>query len=325
MNIVKELPIDQISVLGTPAFLKSFSGVVDYGYLCEENISLAFCIRKKFGIWKTAQMPSPLYGSGVDKMSGEQKKDFLDRAVRCICEHYDVDEIININTSPFDEYPTGALYCKFGSYVIDLNQSEEELFAGLHSKHRNVVRKAEKDGLVVDCGKQYVDDCVKLMNETYSRQNKVTNESHHLHELVEIGEHVDFWVVKSGEEIQGCAILLWDNYSSYYLHGGSTLHTHSGAMNLLQWKAILKMKERGVHYYDFVGARLSPDPGSKLEGIQRFKSRFGGPMKVGYLWRYDIHPIKMNIYRQLMRLYMRMHGDKSNTDIIKEERAKGNY
>lgn len=325
MKIVKELPLDRVSILGTPVFLKSFSGVVDYGYLCEGDLNLAFCIRRKIGIWKTAQIPAPLYGSGVERMSSEQKKDFLNRAVRCICDNYGVDEIINLNTSPFDVYPTGSLYCKFGSYIIDLSQSEDELFAGLHSKHRNVVRKAEKDGLLVDYGFQYVDDCVKLMNDTYSRQNKITNESNHLHDLVEIGDHIDFWVVKSGDEIQGCAILLWDNYSSYYLHGGSASHTHSGAMNLLQWKAMLKMKERGVRYYDFVGARLTPDPGSKLEGIQRFKSRFGGPMKVGYLWRYDIHSFKMKVYRQLMKYYLIMHGDKSNTDIIEEERAKGNY
>jgi len=27
------------------------------------------------------------------------------------------------------------------------------------------------------------------------------------------------------------------------------------------------MKERGVKYYDFVGARINPDEGSKYEGI----------------------------------------------------------
>lgn len=324
MRIVKDLGVEDISVLGHPTYLTSINDAVDYGYVLDDfGRSVGFVIKKKYHFWKLLQIPGPISGIREDLPLEEQKK-FYNDAITVIKKQYSIDEIANINTSPTVVYPQDSVYCKFGSYIIDLTQSEEELFSGLHSKHRNVVRKAEKDGLIVDFGPQYLEECAKLMDDTFKRQNGYSNASKELQTLMKLNDHCDFWVVKDGNELQGCAILLWDKYSSYYLHGGSASHTHSGAMNLLHWKAILKMKERGVHYYDFVGARLNPEEGSKLEGIQRFKSRFGGPMKVGYLWRVDLKPFKMKLYRFLMSTYFKLKGA-AYSDIIDTERAKGNY
>ena len=71
-------------------------------------------------------------------------------------------------------------------------------------------------------------------------------------------------------------------------------------MNLLHWEAIKYFKEKGIKRYDFVGARISPEKGSKLEGIQRFKSRFGPTLKRGYLWKKNINPLKTNLYNFLV-------------------------
>ena len=60
--------------------------------------------------------------------------------------------------------------------------------------------------------------------------------------------------------------------------------------------AMKLMKERGVKYYDFVGARINPDEGSKYEGIQRFKSRFGGELKKGYLWKMPLNKFKYKLF-----------------------------
>lgn len=324
MRIVKNLGDDDISVLGHPLYLMSMNDAADYGYVVDDKgRNLGFVIKKKYHLWKLLQIPGPISGD-VDELTEDEQKAFYNEAISVIKEHLKVDIISNINTSPTVVYPRNSYYCKFGSYVIDLTQSEEDLFSGLHSKHRNVVRKAEKDGLIVDFGPKYLEDCAWLMDDTFRRQHGYSNASKTLQSLSNLRSNCDFWVVKEGDKLQGCAILLWDKYSSYYLHGGSAIHTHTGAMNLLHWKAILKMKERGVHYYDFVGARLNPEEGSKLEGIQRFKSRFGGSMKVGYLWRVDLNPFKMKLYRFLMSTFFKLRGA-SYKDIIDEERSKGNY
>lgn len=325
MKILKEI-IDtkKISVLANPIYLCSLTDAIDYGYLENNGCYLGFVVKKKYGLWKIIQFPGPITGN-VESMTSEDRKKYYDSAISILQEKYNADEYANINTFPTDFFPSSSYFCKFGSYILDLAQSEENLFKGLHSKHRNVIKKADKDGLTVDFGPEYMEDCARIMDDTFHRQNKLSNSINGLRILSKLREQCEFWVVKLDNEIQGCAILLWDKNSSYYMHGGSIAHIHSGAMNFLHWKAILKMKERGVKKYDFVGARVNFDPGSKLEGIQRFKSRFGGPMKVGYLWRYDVHPLKMKLYRFLLKSYFYLHRDFTPKDIITEERNKGNY
>ena len=80
------------------------------------------------------------------------------------------------------------------------------------------------------------------------------------------------------------------------------------------------MKKRGVKWYDFVGARINPIPGSKQEGIQRFKSRFGGELKIGYLWKYSISPLKVRLYQT----YIKLKNSRSHSytkDIIDQENS----
>ena len=74
----------------------------------------------------------------------------------------------------------------------------------------------------------------------------------------------------------GGVLVPWTHHSGHYTHGGSGEDVHpAGAVRLLHWEVIRKLRDLGVEYYDFVGARLSPVEGTKLEFIQRFKSRFG--------------------------------------------------
>ena len=94
------------------------------------------------------------------------------------------------------------------------------------------------------------------------------------------------------------------------------------AMNLLHWSAMKLMKERGVKYYDFVGARINPDEGSKYEGIQRFKSRFGGELKKGYLWKMPLNKFK---YKLFCWLVAAKQGRNYCGDVIDQERKRGNY
>lgn len=322
MKIRKELDKYSVSVLGYEIYLSQIDGVVDYGYVCSEECVLPYVIKKRF-VFKFIQLPSVVEGSNND----EEKRRFIEDAVKFLCKQENPDTIITLNTAICSVHPEKAEFCKFGSYIIDLSQNEDDIFAGLHSKHRNVVRKAEKDGLTVDYGPQYADSCYELIKDTYERQQRVPYSKEHFNKLQRLGENVDFWVVKNGEEIQGCAVLLWSKgFSSYYLHGGSCQHPHGGALNLLHWEAIKKMKERGVLKYDFVGARVNPEPGSKLEGIQRFKARFGGEMKVGYMWRYVHRPFRYMLYSMLLNVYMKyVKHDDTFSDIIKEERSKGNF
>lgn len=323
MEIVKEIKDQEtrLPFVGHKDYLNSIEGAIDNGYVVDGSKVLPYSVKKR-AIFKSVQLPCLPQGCMPNN-----EKEFVNKAVTQICKTVNPDYIYTTATSVFDEYCDKSVYCHFGSYIISLTLSEEEIFGNFHTKHRNVVRKAEKDGLTVDCGPQYAEACYEIIKDTYGRQGKSAFSREHFEQLKAMSDHVDFWVVKNGEEYQGCAVLLWNKgFSSYYLHGGSSAHPHGGALNLLHWEAIKKMKERGVLFYDFVGARTNPEPGSKLEGIQRFKSRFGGEMKVGYMWRFVNHPLKYRLYVLAVKMYTKyVLKDDNYYDIIDDERAKGNY
>ena len=99
------------------------------------------------------------------------------------------------------------------------------------------------------------------------------------------------------------------------MHGGSIPKPQAGSTNLLQWEAIRLFRRLGVRQYDFVGARTDPKKGSKIEGIMRFKRRFGGQLIQGYMWKYPFRPFKYYLYSLAARV-------RSGGDYVDQERHK---
>lgn len=308
-------------VIAFPEYLLHLNGVERIGYFVEGNLWMPFVVRKKLFL-KWIQLYCEVYNA----TSAEEEKAFLNNSINLAKEKLGVSHVVSVNTALFRSHPDGADYCKWGSYKVDLSKTEEELFSGLHSKHRNVIRKAEQEGTQVFHGKEYAEDVVALMNDTYGRQgSKYTFGKIYINNINKLGDHADWWVVKDKEgNPQGSAVFLWNEGAScYYMHGGSASHTSTGAMNYLIWKAMLTMKERGVKCFDFVGARLTTTPGSKLEGIQRFKSRFGSTLDQGYMFRYVCSKSYYCIFQIIFWLFGKIYHVRT-TDIIQEEREKGN-
>jgi lipid II:glycine glycyltransferase (peptidoglycan interpeptide bridge formation enzyme) len=132
-----------------------------------------------------------------------------------------------------------------------------------------------------------------------------------------LGSNVEIFRAYSDNVLQGCAIIPYSEYAAFYLFGGSIADPVLGSMNLLHWIALLHFKDKGVKVYDFVGARIKPQAGSKLEGIQRFKERFGSTLSQGFLWKYPYNRPMYHLYRVLMKIRLkRLH-----LDIIDQENA----
>ncbi len=177
--------------------------------------------------------------------------------------------------SIFRTYPTGADAAPYGSYILDLKQSEETLWANLHGKHRNVIRNAINKGVEVSSGLQHLETVHQLIRETLQRSGLGFMTFSALRKFVATLESNTVVMVATHQGIlQGCAVIPYSRYSAYYLYGGSAAQTITGATNLLQWRAIQMLRELAVERYDFVGVRINPEKGSKQEGLKAFKERF---------------------------------------------------
>lgn len=198
----------------------------------------------------------------------------------------------------FPIQPKETLGIPFGTVINNLKQTEDDLFMNLHGKHRNVVRKAEKDGVKFLLGKEFKDECFNIVKETLDRENIGFIDKKEYNDYCEkLGDNIEFFLVKKDGIAQGAGILPYDQHSAYYLWGGSIKKPHIGSMNFLHWKAMMHFKNIGVKKYDFVGVRLNPDKSSKLYGIKRFKVRFGGPTTEGVIWKKTLNKPKHFLFK----------------------------
>lgn len=316
MKLFKDVPSISLPIIATPEYFIA-NGAIDYGYIVEDGIVLPFYIKRN------AIFRIMLFTTGVIGCSSKKHEQlFLDNLIVFVKRNISVDCILMQHTTAlFSVYPEKARACRFGSYILDLRKSEDELFIGLHPKHRNVIKKAAKDGIFISSNLEDISDCIKLVQNTLNRQGVVFQSSDFFMKLKEsLGNNIDFWIARNGNELQGAAIIAWSkgNYA-YYLYGGSAVKPYAGSMNLLQWEVIKKMKKRGVTFYDFVGARIEPDSGSKYEGIQRFKERFGGHLEEGYLWKFPIRTVMYNLYFFALKAKCLLKGIANYNDIIDHE------
>jgi len=329
---VKVVPVEiswhsDLSIYASEAYLRTVSD--EYGWLGGSDglgrlqCVLPYSIMRK-GVFRLVRFPVQTISLGTGFDIDEERK-FLNEAVeyfRLIGSDLIIPATFN---TLFRTYPDGAVIAPYGSYLLDLQQSEEALWKNLHQKHRNVIRSAGKKGVRILSGKEHLETAYRLMLDSLGRsaQSFIAKMRARLRrdygafrdQVLALGGNVMVFVAEHEGVVQSCAVIPFSSHSAYYMHGGSISSPLTGASNLLQWEAIRELRELGVRYYDFFGARIDPVKGSKAEGISKFKERFGGRLKVGYMWKMPLRPWKTRLYSLAVRL-------RSGGDVVDQEGYK---
>lgn len=302
----------EIPVFASEAYLKNCS--TQYAWLLSDACLLPLVVHKRY-IFKYVTFTSDVvYLKGG--VTEQTETAFLHAAVQTLKKH-GIDFITTPQSNAlFRCVPQRAKWCRFGSYRIDLQKSEDALFEAVHTKHRNSIRKATKDGVTVSFGNHLLHEVFTVIADTQQRNGIFFHTELEFKQLVQsLGSNVMLCAAYYQGKCQGTAFVIKDSTTAYYLYGGSCDAPHTGSLNLLQWEIILQLKQSGTMFYDFVGARVSPSETSRAYGIKRFKQRFGGDFLQGYLWKYDINPLKKKLFDVLIRVKT----GKLNHDIIDEE------
>lgn len=292
----KELPI-----LARENYIKVKSD--EYGWFDSESYVMPYYIEQRL-IFRRMVLPFGPIPRGAESDVSVQK-DFFDscqkllqegKAVKCDYLSQPQSNVV----LPFK--PSSGTVVPWGSYIIDLTRSEDEIFTSFHSKHKNVIRKADKEGATVDCKADY-HEVWKNICDTLKRQNVYPPQLSYYEKLVNnIPDNMAFYTCKLNGEIQGSAVIVYDKDVAYYMYGGSAPRPFTGSVNFLQYEIMKDMKAKGVKEYDMVGARTIYDEESKFAGIQRFKSRFASGFKQGYILRMIINPLKYKLFLFCVKL-----------------------
>jgi hypothetical protein len=308
--MIKATPIEinwhpDLSIYASEPFLKAVGD--EYGWIggCDDSgkvrCILPYTVIKK-AFFRLVRFRVETIPFEAD-FSVEDEKSFLNSAMEFFRD-IGADMVIPATTNTiFRTYPDGAVSAPYGTYIIDLKQTEETLFGNFSSSHRRKVRLATKKGVQIKSGIEYMDTAYELVRDTFKRSKLGFMSQKAFTRYVRgLEENVKILVADYNGVVQGCVVIPFSNHSAYYVYGGSIPEPITGATNLLHWEAIRQFRNLGVRYYDFVGVRINPAKGSKQEGLMMFKERFGGQLIQGYMWKYAIHPLKYAIYNLAVRL-----------------------
>lgn len=304
----------QLPILAQENYIKVKSE--EYGWFDSDIYAMPFYIEQRL-IFRRLVLPyGPVLKKGKDDV--DNQKDFFDSCLKVLAEGKEVkiDYLSQPQSNvvlPFK--PSFGTVVPWGSYIIDLTRTEDEIFSSFHTKHKNVIRKAAKEGVTVDCKADYHEVWQNIC-ETLDRQKVYPPQLSYYQKLVEnVPDNMAFYTCKLNGEIQGSAVIVYDNYCAYYMYGGSAPRPYTGSVNLLQFEIMKDMKAKGVKEYDMVGARTIYEEDSKFAGIQRFKSRFASDFKQGYILRMIIKPVKYKLFLFCVKIAGLLKGFKYSDSI----------
>lgn len=284
---------------------------------------------KSARVFRLGQIMSPPLRCGV-QLSAEEERSFHEAMIDSLRRDRICHRLIQPTTNcVFQCPPPGARACRFGSYRLALeNRSEEDILHAMHTTHRYQIKTALRKRAEVRFGREQLRPFFDLHSATMRRSNFGYDSWEFFEGLFSVLLDVDSVccaVVYSGESPMAGALVPLTRHGGYYSYGGSAAEVEpKGAVKLLHWEVIRQLRQRGVGFYDFVGARLSNVAGTKLEGIQRLKARFGGALVKGCLWKSDITPKVARLFDLAVAVQrtIRHSGQMQFPDIIDQECRK---
>ncbi|MGA2531526.1 MAG: peptidoglycan bridge formation glycyltransferase FemA/FemB family protein [Candidatus Aminicenantales bacterium] len=244
-----------------------------------------------------------------------EEKSFLNGTIEYF-RSIGADMVIPATTNTiFRTYPDGADAAPYGSYVIDLSQSEDVLWKNIDRITRQNIKSASKAGIIIrDAVGEEFEGAYQLIKDTFKRSKlPFMDQESFKGYLLGLAEFGKLLIADQQGVAQSFCVFAYSDYCAYAIYAGNALGQPQGANKLLYWEAIRLFKNLGVRIYDFVGARISPEKGSKQEALGLFKKRFGATLKHGYIWKYPLRPLKYRLYGLAARV-------RSGGDIVDAER-----
>jgi hypothetical protein len=267
-------------------------GIDDSGTL---RCILPYTILRKAGLrmvrFRVETIP---LGAGLDVFA---ERSFLNSAVQHFRDTGAAVIIPPTNNTIFRTYPDGANPAPYGSYAIDLRQPEDVLWRNIGKTTRQNINTALKDGVSIREGIEFLDPAYDLIRETF-RRSKIAfmDRGAFKRFALALGDNGKLLMAEYRGVAQSYSLFAFSTPCAYWIYGGNILHQRQGAMKLLQWEAIRLFRNLGVGKFDFFGARINPQKGSKQEGINLMKKNLGATLSEGYMWKYSLRPWQAWVY-----------------------------
>lgn len=185
-----------------------------------------------------------------------------------------------------EDYSSDVLFDRH-TIAIDTSSAPEEIWSQqISSKCRNMIRKAEKNGLeyIVDREYAYLDEFMRLYFETMDRLNadRFYYFDREYFDAVQrdLRDNSFLGIVKKdGQVICGAIFLYSDCYGHYHLQGSDRRYSGMAAGNYLLWKVACTMHDMGIVLFHLGGGTS----GQEDDPLYKFKAAFGREIRDFYI------------------------------------------
>lgn len=222
------------------------------------------------------------YGYGGFLLEGDTSEENVKALWAAYVDRMKEENIVD-NFVRYHPVLANAVPMKTCSDVIDLGKtvamdltSEEVIWKNIHSKNRNMIRKAEKNGIVIKHGQglELFDDFIKIYNTTMDKDNA---EAYYyfkpefyksIHEDLKDNYEM-FWAEYEGKIIAMSIMIFANGRLNYHLSGSDLQYRNLAPSNLLLYKAAMWGMEKGMNTFHLGGG-----VGSGEDNLYKFKIAF---------------------------------------------------
>lgn len=222
------------------------------------------------------------YGYGGFLLEGDTSEENVKALWAAYVDRMKEENIVD-NFVRYHPVLANAVPMKTCSDVIDLGKtvamdltSEEVIWKNIHSKNRNMIRKAEKNGIVIKHGQglELFDDFIKIYNATMDKDNA---EAYYyfkpefyksIHEDLKDNYEM-FWAEYEGKIIAMSIMIFANGRLNYHLSGSDLQYRNLAPSNLLLYKAAMWGMEKGMNTFHLGGG-----VGSGEDNLYKFKIAF---------------------------------------------------
>ncbi len=190
------------------------------------------------------------------------------------------------------------------TYILDLRCESDVLWKNMESRSRNMVRKAEKNGVII---KETED--VREFNgwwKIYLNTAKTKGFSIQKYDFVSaiFKDHSlsRLFISLVDGQIAGGVLFLVNKYPLGWLNGFDRKFSKWSPNNLCIWKSMLWFKENGFPLLDLGGAVTDRE-----HGPTQFKKSLGGRLVDAYIYNVPVPGFKNKLFNLIMRIYAKSY------------------
>ena len=195
---------------------------------------------------------------------------------------------------------------KSHTVILSLLDDVDVMWSSLSAKVRNMVRKASRDGIVIENGIDKVKEFYSIYSERMIDKNIRLHSIEYFYNIIKyLPNNVQIFIAKRNENIIGGMFLINNSDYGIYIYGGSRIIKKQTSPNqLLLWSMVKYCINQGIKQID-LGESV---PGT---GVHNFKLWFGGETKEIYRYsseRFNYDKLKFSknkflfLKRQILRI-----------------------